>query len=124
MSSKTQKRKGPWWVRFGVKALAVALALLLYWLLSFVVDDIGRIRGPDYGDIEKEYVEQVLLDREAALQQEVAETKRAIDRHNKRMRALGESTRELQTRLNAAGFDAGGGVRKRAMTVVTRVSMA
>lgn len=100
MKADTPRRKGPWYIRFGVKVMAVALAVLLYWLLGFVVNDIGSIKVPDYGAIEEQHVDRALVVRQEALQAELQDTKRTIDRHNKRMQALGDSTRGVQRTLD------------------------
>ena len=50
--AEKQQTKGPWVHRFLVRLLTVALAVLVFWLLGFVIDDIGTWPGPIYGDVE------------------------------------------------------------------------
>ena len=43
-----RERRGTWWQRFLIWTFSVALALLFYWLLGFVLQDIGNLPGPDW----------------------------------------------------------------------------
>ena len=99
MNAEKPTRKGPWWVRFGVKVLAVALAVLLFWLLDFVVRDLGSIRGPDYEAIEKEHVDQALLDRQEALEVELRDHRQGIEHLTRRKKALDDSTSGVRQTL-------------------------
>jgi len=57
-----EKPRGPWMHRALIYGFSLVLTLLLIWALAFVVNDIGRIPGPDYSKIEKQYVDQSLVD--------------------------------------------------------------
>jgi len=39
--------KGSWGGRFFIVLLGIVLGVLLFWLLSFIENDIGRIKRPD-----------------------------------------------------------------------------
>ncbi len=59
--SAAQKPKGPWIHRFSIRLFTVILAILTYWVLSFIVEDIESIDGPNYSEIEKAHVDQTLV---------------------------------------------------------------
>jgi hypothetical protein len=56
----------------------VLLALLVFWLLGYVLRDIGSWPGPDYGEFQEARLDQALLDTQSELSQQVNDTKRAI----------------------------------------------
>lgn len=46
--SENKKLKGTFVQRFFIILLSLVLGVLLFWLLGFVTDDIGSLRGPDF----------------------------------------------------------------------------
>ena len=58
-----QKPKGPWIHRFSIRLFTVILAMLVYWVLGFLVEDIESIKGPQYNEIEKTHVAQALVEK-------------------------------------------------------------
>ncbi len=94
------KPKGPWHHRFAVRAFTLLLGILIYWLLGFFVTDIRSIEGPDYAAMEKRYVEQALLDRQAALNQQIDELARQVATQKERQSLVAESSSNLQTTIN------------------------
>ncbi|HOP52896.1 MAG TPA: hypothetical protein PKW31_08640, partial [Synergistales bacterium] len=72
------KAKGPWIHRFMIYFFTVVLAVLVFWVLGFLVEDIGAIRGPQYTEIEQRYVDQDLVDRAKTLMAEITDVDRAI----------------------------------------------
>ena len=48
----TLKTKGPWTHRAAIWLFAAANCLLVYWLLGFIVNDIGNVQGTSYEDVE------------------------------------------------------------------------
>lgn len=100
MTSSTQGRRGPWWVRLGVKVLAVVLGVLLFWLLDFVVRDIGSIKGPDRAEVEEEHVDQALLERQGELNAKLKDNRQAIDHLGRRKKALDDSTKGVRGTLD------------------------
>ena len=47
-NSKTEtKSKGTWIHRFAIWLFTLALAVLVFWVLGFFVDDIRSVPGPD-----------------------------------------------------------------------------
>ena len=77
-------------------AASLALGVLLYWLLSFIVDDLGRVKGPEYRVVEKRHVDPVLADRQTAMQDELRSLQADIARNRELMNAVHEGTRGLE----------------------------
>lgn len=88
--------KGPWIHRFLIALFTVILAVLVYWVLGFLVGDIASIQGPRFDEIETSYVDQALVAREKALRAEIAEVDLAISNKREEMRILSDSARNLQ----------------------------
>jgi predicted RNA-binding Zn-ribbon protein involved in translation (DUF1610 family) len=99
MSTK-QRPKGPWIHRFSIRLFTVILAVLVYWVLGFLVEDIESIKGPQYSEIEKKHVDQELLTQQKELKVAISEVDRSI--HNKRdeMKIVSDSSRNLQKTIN------------------------
>ena len=64
------KRRGPRLHRFFIFLLSCVLTVLLVWLLSFLLSDIGRIPGPDRGEIEKAHIGEELAEQLEATSEE------------------------------------------------------
>ena len=94
--SEIVRQRGPWVYRLLLWGSTVTLAVLCFWLLGFVLGDIGTWPGPDYQQIEREMLDQGLVAEAKGLEQELAETRRAIERDTKRQRVLRGSTEEAQ----------------------------
>lgn len=89
--------KGPWMHRFLVRLLTVAMAILVYWVLDFVVGDIGNWPGPEWQradrqKIEKKLIDEYLIKQSKALAEQIGETNRDIATARGRERILNEST--------------------------------
>ena len=94
------KSKGTWIHRFAIRLFTLVLAVLLFWVLGFFVDDIRSIRGPDYGAIEKKHLDKNLVAKRAALEQQVADLTRQIENKREKQRVVGDSSRNLQQTIN------------------------
>lgn len=95
-----QKAKGSWGIRFFIVLLGIILGILFYWLLSFVEQDIGSAKGPDWEQVRREFVTQELDDTSKELQKEVQQLNRNIDSLREQQRMLGNSTNSLQKTMN------------------------
>ena len=100
MSKKQQNPKGPWINRFISKILTFVLAVLIFWLPNFLVDDIRKTRGPDYSVIEKEFVDAALVERKDALHQETEGLQQQIADRHEEQRLIGEGSRNFQSTIN------------------------
>jgi hypothetical protein len=94
------KNKGPWMHRCLVWLFTVVLGVLVYWLLGFVVDDIGRLPGPDYTALEEQKLDQTLVRRSHDLAKQIEDTQREINDQQTRQRILRDSTNNSQTTMN------------------------
>ncbi len=94
------KPKGPWLHRFLVALFTVVLTLLVFWLLGFVMDDIGTVAGPQLTDVEKKFVSEALLQESQANERQLAETGRNISDQEQRQRLLRDSTSGSQRTMN------------------------
>ncbi len=99
MSTK-HKPKGPWIHRFSIRLFTVILAILVYWVLGFLVQDIESIDGPQYDEIEKAHVDQALVAKNKALQSDIAVVDRSITNKRDEMKIVSDSSRNLQKTIN------------------------
>jgi predicted RNA-binding Zn-ribbon protein involved in translation (DUF1610 family) len=95
-----QKPKGPWLHRFAIHIFTVILAILVYWVLGFLVQDIESIKGPPYADTEKQHINQELLERGRQLGIGIAAADRAIAAKREEMRIVNDSSQNLQKTIN------------------------
>lgn len=107
MSSDTEKTpqaeppraKGPWLSRVAINVLTLVVGLLLFWLLGFVIDDIGSVRGPDYREIEERHLDASLVERDEVLSGQINDIARQVEKQNQRQRILSQSSQELQNTM-------------------------
>jgi len=90
------RNPGSWTQRFLVWIFTFALGLLLFWLIGFVLGDIGTWPGPDYQALEQALIEPGLLTQSKELATRLDETKRTIERETSRQQVLSDSTAEAQ----------------------------
>ncbi|NCC50819.1 MAG: hypothetical protein EOM20_06330 [Spartobacteria bacterium] len=95
-----QKPKGPWIHRFSIRLFTVVLAVLIYWVLGFLVEDIESIPGPRYGAIEDKYVDKELKERSKQLATEITEISRTITNKQDEMQIVRDSSQNLQKTIN------------------------
>lgn len=100
MNTAPPPLRGPWHHRVLIGFLTLLLGVLIYWLLGFVVNDIGNWPGPDYVAVEQEKVDRDLLAEEVVLGREVEETRRAIEEEKARQEVLRDSTDNSARTMN------------------------
>lgn len=98
--NEIRKNKGPWAHRFLIVIFSVVTAILCFWLLGFVVDDIGNWPGPDYEKLEKQMLDPGLTEKKTSLENQVGDTKRQISTQNQRQKLLRDSTTSSQKTMN------------------------
>ncbi|MBN2054149.1 hypothetical protein JW905_04465 [bacterium] len=91
-----QSIKGPWLNRLATRLLTMVLAVLLYWLLGFFVQDIKTIEGPEYTAIEKNHVSQTMETRAVELDERLAEIDRQIQSLSEERQVTGDSSENLR----------------------------
>ena len=96
----TTERRGTWWQRVLILIFSVVLTLLIYWLLGFVLDDIGRLPGPDWAELESARIDPALKATDKQLEESIAEVNRQIENQRRRQAMLHQSTSSSQTTLN------------------------
>ena len=94
------EQRGTWWQRVLIWAFSVVLTLLVYWLLGFVLNDIGRIPGPDWTEFESTRLDAQLRATGGQLETSIAEVNRQIENQRRRQQLLRESTASSQTTLS------------------------
>ncbi len=88
----TLRSKGPWTHRAAIWLFAAAQCVLVYWLLGFVVNDIGSVTGTPYGEIETRMLDPDLIAQREELTEQLAENKRQTENQEDRQRLLRDST--------------------------------
>jgi hypothetical protein len=96
----TPTPKGPWTHRVLVSFFSVLFGLLIYWLLGFVIRDIGTWPGPAYGEIEQRLGDAALMAESAALEKQLEEIRRAIASRQQRQQVLRDSTSNSERTMN------------------------
>jgi len=98
--NELRRNKGPWKHRFIIGLFTVALAALAYWLLGFILDDIGSVRGPYYPDVEKRFLDQALVGQLADVDKQIADRRRNMQDQRERQNILRDSTDSSQRTMN------------------------
>lgn len=94
------RSKGTWLHRLAIRLLTLALAVLVFWALDFLIEDIRNIRGPDYESIEQKHIDNALRNKRDTLQQQIAELTRQIANETEKQRVVGDSSQNLQQTIN------------------------
>jgi len=94
------RSKGTWIHRLFIRLLTLALTVLIFWVLGFLVGDIRTLRGPDYSATEARHVDKGLVAKRDALQLQIAEITRQIENQTEKQRVVGDSSRTLQQTIN------------------------
>ena len=92
--------KGPYRHQIFMFLGSAALTLLFIWLLGFVAHDINSIPGPNWTDIEEEYLDQALVVQSEELRQEINTLERKTTGLQETQSILQQSTRESQQTMN------------------------
>jgi predicted RNA-binding Zn-ribbon protein involved in translation (DUF1610 family) len=67
---------------------SIAFAVLAYWLLGFVLEDINRLPGPSYSELEQSMIASDFAERDVELNQQITQTTAEIDRLKKQQTIL------------------------------------
>jgi predicted RNA-binding Zn-ribbon protein involved in translation (DUF1610 family) len=95
-----QRTKGSWGLRFFIILLSIVLGVLLYWLLSFIENDIGMMSGPDWTSVRGRYVTVELDEQQKSLTREIDALKRTIQVQTEQQRFLSADTVSQQNTIN------------------------
>ena len=99
MADTSQKRPAPWPLRLAIGFLSLLLTLFLIWLLSFLLNDIGDLPGPDYNEIQQRHVPQEKLDEANDLATQLDGVEKRIKRQQEIQGTLQQSMRNAETAL-------------------------
>ena len=94
------KSKGTWIHRFVIRLFTFVLAVLVFWVLGFFVDDIRSIQGPDYAAIEKAHVDKDLVALRVSLEKQIADLSRQVENQTEKQRVVGDGSRNLQQTIS------------------------
>lgn len=103
LRGQAQRTAGTRLSRMLIHAVTLGIALLLYWLLGFVVADIERIEGPDYDRIEAALLDPALVERQEQLQQTLADLQLQIGNLREQRELVGSSAQNLQQTVQQLG---------------------
>lgn len=98
--SQSRERKGPAGHRFLVMMLNIILAILFYWLLGFVLDDIASQPGPSLQEIQDSYKDKNLVTQEDALNKQLAKLNQTISAQTQQQTLLKTSIDGYRDTMN------------------------
>lgn len=94
------KPPGPWTHRFLVHTFSVLFAVLLYWLLGFVLRDIGTWPGPDYAALERALVDPQVLKESEGLKTQIEDVSRSVTEQQQQQALLRDSAANAERTMN------------------------
>lgn len=86
--------------RILIIVFSVVFAILVFWLLGFILDDIGSIKAPQFDEVEKRHLDKNLIDRSKELGEQIEENKRMQRDHSERQALLRDSTNSSKETMN------------------------
>ena len=93
-------QKSPWTHRFFMFFFSLVLGLLLIWLMSRVMDQVGEWPGPSYEKLEQAHLAPTLVETANRLREEGANLRRRIDERRAQQALLRDSTDNSQRTMN------------------------
>jgi len=93
-------QKSPWTHRFFMFFFSLVLGLLLVWLMSRVIDQVGEWPGPSYDRLEQSRLAPALIETEKRLKGEQGDLSRRIEERRARQSLLRDSTDNSQRTMN------------------------
>ncbi len=93
---KENARRGTWLTRQLIRLFTVVLAVLFFWLLGFVVEDIESIPGPTFAAIEHKYVDAKLVEQSGQLQEKINALERSVAAQSEQQQIVRDSSENLQ----------------------------
>ncbi len=100
MMNPTHQSQAPWSHRLLVCFFSLLFALLVYWLLGFVVRDIATWPGPDYAALEAQMIDPSLRQEAQALREQIEESNRLVNGYRQRQAVLRDSTANSERTMN------------------------
>lgn len=94
--AESRVSKGPWTHRVLTMVFSVLFGVLVYWLLGFILGDIGTWPGPSVVELEREMLDPALVAHAERLESQIADIRRNMEGQRDRQRILRESTTASQ----------------------------
>ncbi len=91
---------GTWGIRLLIRFFTIVLGVLIFWLLGFLMQDIVSIEGPNYGEIERRYIDFTLIQKQGDLKKEIENYEREIASKREQQQQVGDSSDNLQHTIN------------------------
>ncbi len=98
--TQRNRAKGTGLLRFTIHAFTLVFAVLVYWLLGFLVEDIRSVPGPRYETVEPNFVDPELVAERDRLNTEIAELNRQLENEAEKQRVIGDSSQNLQQTIS------------------------
>ncbi|MBC8244935.1 MAG: hypothetical protein H8E20_11120 [Verrucomicrobia bacterium] len=99
MANDSQKRSVPGPLRWAIRFLSLLLTLFFIWLLSFLLNDIGDLPGPDRYAIEKRHIPEEKQDAANELNAQLSGVEKQIKRQQEIQSTLNQSMSNAETAL-------------------------
>lgn len=100
MTTASDEPKGTWISRTAIKLLTLALGILLFWVLGFIVQDIRTIEGPEYKNYIAEYTDKALSSKKQELDNEIQILDRQISVLRNTQSQTEKSSQNLQATID------------------------
>jgi predicted RNA-binding Zn-ribbon protein involved in translation (DUF1610 family) len=84
----------------GVILFTALTGILVFWLLGFVVDDLGEIKGPQQADVEKGVLDQKVVKQIEGIDKQIAAITAQLESQKSRQALLRDSTTNSQQTMN------------------------
>lgn len=94
------RNKGTWGSRILIWIFAILLSILFYWLLGFVISDIGTLPGPSFSDLEAKRLDPAALAEAENLNQQLITNRKRIYAEKEKQTTLRDSTDSSQRTMN------------------------
>lgn len=98
--STTRLQKGPASHRALILFLNILLAVLVYWLLGFILDDIGAQSGPSWKKIQAQFQNATLLKKQTESQNEMQTLSATINAQREKQALLQNNIQSYRDTMN------------------------
>ena len=98
--SNTKISKGPWINRFLVWLFSIFLALTSFWLINFIIEDVGKVAGPNYDEVLQEFQDKNAISKSKIFTEHINKIKTQISNKEEEQRLLKDSTETSQRTMN------------------------
>ncbi len=97
---KTKKHHGSFALRLMILGFSVAVGVLTFWLLGYILRDIDRVEGPNYNQMLDAGLPKEFQDERQILAAELVDVKQQIASTEKRRRLTVQTTNDSQQTIN------------------------